>query len=314
VDKNIVFAIEHIKKSTQREYPHIYTLMQRAGELITRKTWSAKELYALKRAHAYFIALFPLQHLKRAVEVDGGNPRYHFELALLLESSGEWKKALEALSKAKSLDPKCALYKFAQVRLYLKMKEISPAEKILEDMAETEDTSALWELRGKMALAVKEWHAAQRAFTRLHRAIPQAPHPLILRAHSYLWQNKLTQAGEDLGKAWNLILQEEKNIANLYHTSGGWKDFALFYIEKARGDYHFCMARLSLLKGIHKEAIDHCQKGVKAFEWGLVNYPETPFSRHNLEQYPEFAKIHSDPFIQALPWSVIGLTDYQKQK
>lgn len=262
------------------------------------------------------------QFLREAQDADPENADYYFESAVLLEFLGDYREALAMAEKAMSKNSR-DIYRYLEARVLVKMSMAQQGEtrqaglqrafQLLRQIREPD--SALWELEGKIYSAEGKWAEAEQAFT-CQYALDHSAMALILRGHSRLSMGRVEEARSDYALAIQSLQNGTKSLADedwrRWHLIGPEQKFFLSAENfRARGEYCLGLARLAAMGKDYKQAQKKCRNGSAKYLEHSVHFGDSPFTRQNLQRYPEFGPLLDAPLLKDLPVAIAGLISWK---
>ncbi len=299
-----------IKQDLQKEiYPYTYKLFEYYQQQQYKKNLTQEEfrkmLIAQKLIQGNNILTF-------CTQIDKENPRYPFELSYFMEYLGETHIARIAIEEAITREKNRKMYRLWKAFLCLKEGNTDQSLEIVENLIKEQCRSAyLFEIKGKIHCARKEWEKALDAFTEQYILQTEHPDPLLFIAQAKLLQGERDFAkiqNDYLAKAFILLEKEKAWFDSKMDTDTRGQFLLEGNKNKLSGCYHFTLGVWEMAQKNADKALEHIMKADEYFRQGLLNYPQSPVSKSNLSQFPGYEKIHFHPFIQKLPERIQGIS------
>ncbi|NUM36406.1 MAG: hypothetical protein HUU50_17840, partial [Candidatus Brocadiae bacterium] len=297
---------ENIFESLQKEqYPNVYTFFQFYQNKNMPKEEFRKALILQRMVSA-------INSLARCTVLDMENSRYPFELSFFMELLGEQKNAMVGIDEAIRREPERKMYVLWKAILEYNAGNSDLALSMIHSLIHKNYRSELlWETKGKIHVARKEWQEAEGCFQELHAMYQEHPDPLLWIAQIKILQGEQNFSNiktQYIEKALNLLKEEEKWLEQRMIADTRGKFLFRSHFKKLEGNYHFTLAVWAMAQKQKENAIQSLEKADHAFRWGFTNYCSLPVNKKNLSQFPGWQEIEKYPFTKNLPGEIQGLS------
>jgi len=244
------------------------------------------DLRALENLGNYYAILDPdkaISYYQRYLDIDPRDPDIYFQMALVYQKRGNFKKALPLYQKSLELDPDQVASHLAMAELYEDQKSTAAAVAEYQAVAQIQPSNVVTLMRlGNLYYRDDQWEPAERAFRTVQSLSPEDPTVHYWLARIAEEKKSWKEAAAEAEKAYHLS-QDPQFIPLLayYLTLDRQLTEAVKVLEKAR-ETDPNNANVLLFLGMNYLDLDKPEKARDALVKGAALYPKDAQMRFQL--------------------------------